>query len=617
MLLQRGEKRRLGDLGVTTTFTVQFDAGLRGADVSVFGLDDDRQLRDDQYFVFYNQPRSPHGALTTTAQPSSAGGTFEVNLGALPASITRLMFVATHDDTPFSAAAQGTWTLTHAGGTAAQYTYAGSDFGAERAVMVAEVYRHNGEWRVAAVGQGFGGGLQALLEHFGGQAEEAAPAPAPAPDTLPEPSAEKVSLRKQQVTAVLQRAGIEHVKARVMVVMDASGSMRALYRNGVVQDTLERLIPVALKLDDNEAMEFWYYAERFAQMGDLDQHSVVGLVGDVMPQKNPLLPAHVHSIGGGNNEPPVMEDVLRQHREAQAEDRAAGVGIMPTLVLFLTDGGISGSSKKIAQLIKGSSSEPLFWQFIGLGDANYGILRQLDTLQGRVIDNSGFFAVDDIAQVTDEVLYDRMLSEFAGWWKAWQQLQPPAAPTPRPAPTAAVSLRKNGAVQLQKAATLRAALEWKGQGDLDLYAFYVLADGTSGKVYYRDLGHKDRAPYITLSGDSRVPGREEIVIHRPDALRHVLISAYSAVENGLGSFASYQPRAVVTDGGAQRVDVPVLNRNHFSFWVALASIDFTSPSGPTIRHVERYSRIGTERSPTLNADGTFTMNTGPVEFKGR
>ena len=43
----------------------------------------------------------------------------------------------------------------------------GEDFSVETAVVVAELYRHGGEWKFNAIGAGFQGGLQALCKNFG------------------------------------------------------------------------------------------------------------------------------------------------------------------------------------------------------------------------------------------------------------------------------------------------------------------------------------------------------------------------------------------------------------------------------------------------------------------
>ncbi|MET7770263.1 VWA domain-containing protein [Nocardia sp. NPDC005366] len=42
----------------------------------------------------------------------------------------------------------------------------------------------------------------------------------------------------------------------------------------------------------------------------------------------------------------------------------------------------------------------------------YGLLRTLGTMDGRVVDNAGFFAVDDIDRIGDDDLYQRLLGEF-------------------------------------------------------------------------------------------------------------------------------------------------------------------------------------------------------------
>ena len=43
----------------------------------------------------------------------------------------------------------------------------GEDFSIETAVVIAELYRHNGEWKFNAIGSGFEGGLEALCKNFG------------------------------------------------------------------------------------------------------------------------------------------------------------------------------------------------------------------------------------------------------------------------------------------------------------------------------------------------------------------------------------------------------------------------------------------------------------------
>ncbi|MEV6571207.1 TerD family protein [Streptomyces sp. NPDC051577] len=211
---------------------------------------------------------------------------------------------------------------------------------------------------------------------------------------------------------------------------------------------------------------------------------------------------------------------------------------------------------------------------------------------------------------------------------------------PAPAPLGKVALTKAGQATIgmrkdDQSLVVTATLEWDGGSaarrqsgaDLDLYALHVPGslvtptgkrpNKTDQAVYYRQLGSSVAPPYIALDGDSRVPGRETITIRRPDLHGYVLLCAYSAVENGSGSFKSYGARAVVTDGRGSTVTVPLFNNRNLSYWVAIALIDFTVPGGVEIRHVEKYSGNHVEARPTLYSNGNFRMSTGRVEFKTR
>ena len=99
-----------------------------------------------------------------------------------------------------------------------------------------------------------------------------------------------------------------------------------------------------------------------------------------------------------------MQDVIARYRDSQ----------LPAYVLFISDGGVH-RNREIEKLIRDAASLPIFWQFVGLGGRNYGILEKLDHLSGRIVDNCSFFALDDLHDVSEEALYDRLLNEFPSW----------------------------------------------------------------------------------------------------------------------------------------------------------------------------------------------------------
>ncbi|MDO3411612.1 TerD family protein [Saccharibacillus sp. CPCC 101409] len=181
-----------------------------------------------------------------------------------------------------------------------------------------------------------------------------------------------------------------------------------------------------------------------------------------------------------------------------------------------------------------------------------------------------------------------------------------------------IELKKPGSVSIRKSSSALASLVWENpRKDLDLYCFYVTKEGQCGKVYYKDRGSSQKAPYIELDKDARGAGEETIRIYRTDELKYVLFCAYSAVSNGFGSFKGMKARAVVDNGEGQSVESWLQKKNIFSYWVAIAKIDFTGEDRMEVSQVENYSKGGVENSPLLYADGSFKMDVGPIEFKGR
>lgn len=425
--LTRGEKRKLTDLGIGTTFQVRLDSGLPGADVSVFGLNDDRLLKDDRYFTFYNQPRSPEGEITTDAQASGARGTFTVDLAALPGTITRLVFVATHDDTPFSRAGSGTWTLSAGGVDAAQYAYTGTDFEAQKAVMVAEVYLHGGAWRVAAIGQGFNGGLDALLVSFGGEVAgdapvSAAPTPAPAPAApvnlkkearvrldkeIQQVAPQLVNLTKQAEVS-LKKRGLDEHTARMALVLDISISMDHLYRSGVVQRVTEKALALGSRFDDDGRIDVFVFGVDAQYAGEVGIRDIGGYVDNLMRR---------HRLEGGTQYGRAMQS-LRQHYFGDSGKRQQPLRqALPVYVMFVTDGETQGQELAVAQMLAGSR-EPLFYKFIGVGRERFTFLQKLDDLRGRLIDNADFVQVNDIDRVSDADLYERLIQEYPEFLRA-------------------------------------------------------------------------------------------------------------------------------------------------------------------------------------------------------
>ncbi|MBT2376418.1 TerD family protein [Streptomyces sp. ISL-111] len=186
---QRGHKAKISDLTPGTDLYVGVQIAAPGLtfDISCFGLDADEQLSDDRYFIFFNQPKSPEESIQLLGAQSGDTESFRVTLDRIPASIHKLSFTATLDGAgQMSQVGPGYIRIVAGGEEVVRYAFTGSEFTTERAVMLGDFYLKD-VWRFAAVGQGFDGGLDALLKNFGGEvAEEEAPAaPQAAPGFAP------------------------------------------------------------------------------------------------------------------------------------------------------------------------------------------------------------------------------------------------------------------------------------------------------------------------------------------------------------------------------------------------------------------------------------------------
>lgn len=204
---------------------------------------------------------------------------------------------------------------------------------------------------------------------------------------------------KKTAGIVLEKKKLTGVVARVGLVLDISGSMRNLYKNGSVQKVVERILAVASQFDDDGMLDIWVYDNEFSRLPSVTERDFENYV-NLRILKN----ESIHKFGR-NDEPPVMYDVMKKYlQEEPSKD--------PAFVVFINDGGCKRTIKKP---VVSSSNKPIFWQFVGVGSSNFEVLENLDTMEGRFIDNANFFHVQDIDATTDEQLYDQLLNEFPEW----------------------------------------------------------------------------------------------------------------------------------------------------------------------------------------------------------
>jgi len=162
-------------------------------DISCFGLDGNGTLSDDSYFIFYNQLESPEGAIKTTEEMPY---NFAVDLSILPSTISKLVFTATIDGDKSMSALEAAKITAYNDSESICYEFTGTDFLEEKAIIIAEIYLKDNIWRFSAVGNGFNGGLEALLYSFGGEANDASEQEYNEPTSLAAPEEQKPRKKK-------------------------------------------------------------------------------------------------------------------------------------------------------------------------------------------------------------------------------------------------------------------------------------------------------------------------------------------------------------------------------------------------------------------------------------
>ncbi|MEV6275290.1 VWA domain-containing protein [Nocardia sp. NPDC051832] len=407
-----------GQNGALAAARVVVAARAAAADLSALLVTATGKVRSDADFVFFNQPTAPGVELRS--------GTLAIAFEEVPAEIDQLRAVLTleESDATFGQFAPPVVTVGDESGNLL-YEYRIEGLGRESVVIALELYRRGAAWKVRAVGQGYAGGFADLVTDHGVSVDddsvpvESEPAsvvraiPAleirtvPGEAKLSMEKRERLDLRKRAVAEVLHTRNTHGVRARVVLVIDKTGSIAKQYNTKVVHRVVDRMIPIATQLDDDGTLEAYLYALKFAKLPDVTVADSEQWSQTYLHLTGTHEGIEYDRLGLRNDELPIMRALI--------DTLHPGDG--PTLVLFFTDGGFK-KKWEITELMREAARLPAFWQFVGLGQANYGVLRNLDEMDGRAVDNAGFFTADDIDQMDDAELYQRLLGEFADWLRA-------------------------------------------------------------------------------------------------------------------------------------------------------------------------------------------------------
>lgn len=147
-------------------------------DASAFMLAENKKLPLDEYFVFYNNTKSPDGAVESSGDDTTGGSsdgddeTLTVDLQKVDSRISEIIFTVTIHE--YEARKQNFGQVRNSfiriynaetGEEIAKYEL-DEDFSIESAVEFGRLYRRNNEWKFEAMGIGYKGGLAFFVEKY-------------------------------------------------------------------------------------------------------------------------------------------------------------------------------------------------------------------------------------------------------------------------------------------------------------------------------------------------------------------------------------------------------------------------------------------------------------------
>ncbi|TCM66456.1 tellurium resistance protein TerD [Acinetobacter calcoaceticus] len=148
-------------------------------DAVAFLLNEQGKVRVDSDFIFFNQKVSACGSVTHNGDNRTGEGdgddeTISINISKIPADVEKVVFAVTIHEGQQNAQSFGQVDKAYIrvinkdnnAEELARFDLS-EDGSTEVAMIFGELYRHSGEWKFKAVGQGFNGGLGPLAASYG------------------------------------------------------------------------------------------------------------------------------------------------------------------------------------------------------------------------------------------------------------------------------------------------------------------------------------------------------------------------------------------------------------------------------------------------------------------
>lgn len=179
--LQKGQRESINapkfTIGLGWDTNASSTGGSFDLDASIFVLGENKKILSDSHFVFYNNLKTPDGAVEHTGDNTTGDGDgddeqIKVDLSKIDANATEICVVVTIHDAEsrkqnFGQVRNSSVRIfdTNTNSEILKYELE-EDFSVETAVEFGRLYKRNNEWKFEAVGAGMKGGLQDYLNKY-------------------------------------------------------------------------------------------------------------------------------------------------------------------------------------------------------------------------------------------------------------------------------------------------------------------------------------------------------------------------------------------------------------------------------------------------------------------
>jgi hypothetical protein len=251
-----------------------------------------------------------------------------------------------------------------------------------------------------------------------------------------------IEKEKQNVKFMLEKRQLPKLTAEVVIDLDVSGSTQGMYLSGIMQNAVQRIVPVVLNFDDNGDAPVYTFNDG-NDFDLLNVHLTAKNYSDYVSKQivrngsisrwggtayAPVLVQNLRDVGLYATKPAtvtapkkgffgaissmISHESTSGHETFQQKSRFG----FPLVVQFITDGDNEDRDKDPTRnLLKAcaDSNVPAYFNFIGVGDSNFYFLKEI----GDAYPNVGFAQIVDIEKASsDESIYEYLIPKELTTW---------------------------------------------------------------------------------------------------------------------------------------------------------------------------------------------------------